>query len=105
MIAMPTAYARVSTNHRETAARAVTLNVAGCVRSYCKKACETRWDRPELHRLLGRIRKGDVLAVWKLDRLSRSLRDVLTILNAWRKLRLVSAAGPKRPAPRHRRAG
>jgi DNA invertase Pin-like site-specific DNA recombinase len=39
-----------------------------------------RWDRPELHRLLDQLRKGDVLVVWKLDRLSRSLRDVLTIM-------------------------
>jgi len=39
-----------------------------------------RWDRPELHRLLGQLRKGDVLVVWKLDRLSRSLKDVLTLM-------------------------
>ena len=40
----------------------------------------TPWDRPELHRLLDQLRKGDVLVVWKLDRLSRSLRDVLVIM-------------------------
>ena len=39
-----------------------------------------RWNRPELQRLLDHLRKGDVLVVWKLDRLSRSLRDVLTIM-------------------------
>jgi DNA invertase Pin-like site-specific DNA recombinase len=39
-----------------------------------------RWDRPELQRLLDQLRKGDVLVVWKLDRLSRSLRDVLTLM-------------------------
>jgi DNA invertase Pin-like site-specific DNA recombinase len=39
-----------------------------------------RWDRPEFHRLLDQLRKSDVLVVWKLDRLSRSLRDVLTIM-------------------------
>jgi DNA invertase Pin-like site-specific DNA recombinase len=39
-----------------------------------------RWDRPELHRLLDQLRKGDVLVVSRLDRLSRSLRDVLTII-------------------------
>ena len=33
-----------------------------------------------LHRLLGQLRKGDVLVVWKLDRLSRSLKDVLTLM-------------------------
>lgn len=40
----------------------------------------SRWDRPELHRLLGQLRKGDVLVVWKLDRLSRSLKDVLLLM-------------------------
>ena len=52
----------------------------GCERIYREKASGGRWDRPELHRLLDHLRKGDVLVVWKLDRLSRSLRDVLTIM-------------------------
>ena len=39
-----------------------------------------RWDRPELHRLLDHLRDGDTLVVWKLDRLSRSLKDVLHIM-------------------------
>ena len=45
-----------------------------------RESVRGRWDRPELHRLLDQLRKGDVLIVWKLDRLSRSLRDVLTIM-------------------------
>src|SRR5262249_61537554 len=53
---------------------------AGCERIYREKASGGRWDRPELHRLLDQLRKRDVLVVWKLDRLSRSLRDVLTIM-------------------------
>ncbi len=56
------------------------LKTAGCERMYREKASGGRWDRPELHRLLDQLRKGDVLVVWKLDRLSRSLRDVLTIM-------------------------
>ena len=56
------------------------MKAAGCERIYREKASGGRWDRPELHRLLDQIRKGDVLVVWKLDRLSRSLRDVLTIM-------------------------
>jgi DNA invertase Pin-like site-specific DNA recombinase len=73
-------YARVSTNDQETAAQVAALNAAGCERIYREKASGGRWDRPELHRLLDQLRKGDVLVVWKLDRLSRSLRDVLTIM-------------------------
>src|SRR5438034_1078977 len=73
-------YARVSTNHQETATQVAALKAAGCERIYREKASGGRWDRPELHRLLDQLRKGDVLVVWKLDRLSRSLRDVLTIM-------------------------
>ncbi len=56
------------------------LKAAGCERIYREKASGGRWDRPELQRLLDQLRKGDVLLVWKLDRLSRSLRDVLIIM-------------------------
>ena len=73
-------YARVSTDDQDTAAQVAALKAAGCERIYREKASGGRWDRPELHRLLDQLRKGDVLVVWKLDRLSRSLRDVLTIM-------------------------
>jgi DNA invertase Pin-like site-specific DNA recombinase len=73
-------YARVSTNEQDTAAQAAALKAAGCERVYRENASGRRWDRPELHRLLDQLCKGDVLVVWKLDRLSRSLRDVLTIM-------------------------
>ena len=64
----------------ETATQVAALKAAGCERIYREKASGGRWDRPELHRLLDQLRKRDVLVVWKLDRLSRSLRDVLTIM-------------------------
>src|SRR6516162_495676 len=73
-------YARVSTDDQDTAAQVAALKAAGCERIYREKASGGRWDRPELQRLLDQLRKGDVLVVWKLDRLSRSLRDVLTIM-------------------------
>src|SRR6202795_3365861 len=73
-------YARVSTNDQETATQVAALKAAGCERIYREQASGGRWDRPELQRLLDQMRKGDVLVVWKLDRLSRSLRDVLTVM-------------------------
>src|SRR5580698_9825323 len=73
-------YARVSTDEQDTTSQVAALKAAGCERIYREKASGGRWDRPELHRLLDQLRKGDVLVVWKLDRLSRSLRDVLTIM-------------------------
>src|ERR1039457_4203787 len=73
---MQIGYARVSTDDQDTAVQVAALKSASCERIYKEKASGGRWDRPELHRLLDQLRKGDVLVVWKLDRLSRSLRDV-----------------------------
>jgi DNA invertase Pin-like site-specific DNA recombinase len=73
-------YARVSTDEQDMAAQVRALKAAQCERIYREKASGGRWDRPELQRLLDQLRKGDVLVVWKLDRLSRSLRDVLMIM-------------------------
>jgi hypothetical protein len=58
------------------------LNAAGCGRIFEEKVSADRWNRPELSRLLDHLRKDDVLVVWKLDRLSRSLKDVLTLMDA-----------------------
>jgi DNA invertase Pin-like site-specific DNA recombinase len=74
-------YARVSkADDQDTAAQVGTLRAAGCKRVFEEKASGGRWDRPELHRLLEQLREGDTLVVWKLDRLSRSLKDLLHIL-------------------------
>ncbi len=74
-------YARVSkADDQDTAAQVSALKAAGCTRVYEDTASGGRWDRPELHRMLDHLREGDVLVVWKLDRLSRSLKDLLHIL-------------------------
>jgi DNA invertase Pin-like site-specific DNA recombinase len=73
-------YARVSTTDQDAAAQVQALEAAGCERIFEEKASGGRWDRPELHSLLGHLRPGDTLVVWKLDRLARSLKDVLTIM-------------------------
>ena len=74
-------YARVSkADDQDTAAQVSALKAAGCTRIYEEKASGGRWDRPELHRMLDHLRKGDVVVVWKLDRLSRSLQDLLRIM-------------------------
>ena len=74
-------YARVSkADDQDTAAQVKALRQAGCKRIFEEKASGGRWDRPELHKALGQLREGDVLVVWKLDRLSRSLKDLLRIM-------------------------
>ncbi len=74
-------YARVSKiDQQDTRAQVKALKEAGCKRIFEESASGGRWDRPELHRALDQAREGDVLVVWKLDRLSRSLKDMLHIL-------------------------
>lgn len=73
-------YARVSTQEQDNSAQILALTQMGCTRTFEEKASAGRWDRPELHRLIDQLRPGDVLVVWKLDRLSRSLKDLLTLL-------------------------
>jgi hypothetical protein len=51
-----------------------------CTYLFEEKASGGRWDRPELHRLLDHLRRGDVVVIWKLGRLSRSLKDLLHIM-------------------------
>jgi DNA invertase Pin-like site-specific DNA recombinase len=75
-------YARVSkAEDQDTQPQIMALEAANCRRIFEEKASGGRWDRPELHRLLDRLGPGDVLVVWKLDRLSRSLKDLLLILD------------------------
>jgi DNA invertase Pin-like site-specific DNA recombinase len=73
-------YARVSTDDQHTENQIEQLEKAGCERVYRENASGGRWDRPELQDCLKHIRKGDTLVVWKLDRLTRSLSDLLRIL-------------------------
>jgi len=77
---MKLGYARVSTEAQDNAAQLAALQQAGCRRIYEEKASGGRWDRPELQRLIEQLRDGDTLVVWKLDRLSRSLKDVLILM-------------------------
>jgi DNA invertase Pin-like site-specific DNA recombinase len=74
-------YARVSRpDDQTTTAQVQALNLAGVERLFEEKASGARWDRPELQKMLGDLRAGDVVVVWKLDRLSRSLKDLLSIV-------------------------
>jgi len=74
-------YARVSRGEdQSTAAQRRLLREAGAGRVYEETMSGGRWDRLELGRLLDQLRPGDVVLVWKLDRLSRSLKDLLHLL-------------------------
>ena len=72
-------YARVSTTDQETTLQIDALNVAKVETIYQEKASSIG-DRPELKKLLATIKKSDVILVYKMDRLARSLVDLLSIL-------------------------
>lgn len=74
-------YARVSREEgQSTQAQVRALKAAGVQKVFQESGSGGRWDRPQLQRLLDQLRPGDVLVVWKLDRLSRSLKDLLQLL-------------------------
>lgn len=78
---MQVGYARVSKEKdQDTAAQLRALKDAGVERVFTEHASGGRWDRPELHKMLDQLREGDVVVVWKLDRLSRSLKDLLHLM-------------------------
>lgn len=60
--------------------QAKTLRAAGCSRIFLDTTSGGRWDRPELHRLFNRLRKGDIVVVLNLGCLSHSLKDLLRIM-------------------------
>ena len=73
-------YARVSTQDQSLDRQRDQLRQDGCERIYEEKVSGTRSDRPELGRLLDALREGDVVVVAELSRLSRSVRDLFSIV-------------------------
>jgi len=74
-------YARVSTDGQSLASQHAELHAAACAKVYAEKISGARSDRPELAKVLKRLDTGDVLIVTRLDRLARSTRDLLNILD------------------------
>jgi DNA invertase Pin-like site-specific DNA recombinase len=70
-------YARVSTREQNQALQLDALQAAGCERVYTEKASGAQRERPELKAALDYAREGDTLVVWKLDRLARSIRQLI----------------------------
>src|SRR5262249_3611200 len=74
-------YARVSTRDQDLAAQDAELRAAGCAKVFKEKASGAKTDRPELAKVIRRLESGDVLVVTRLDRLARSTRDLLNVLD------------------------
>ncbi|HYG87803.1 MAG TPA: recombinase family protein [Azospirillum sp.] len=75
-------YARVSTADQDPALQLDALAKAGCARVFQDKASGAKADRPGLMAALSFVREGDVLVVWKLGRLGRSLPHLIETVNA-----------------------
>lgn len=75
-------YARVSTAEQDTALQADALRKVGCERIFEDIASGAKTDRSGLAAALAYLRDGDVLAVWRLDRLGRSLPHLIETIGA-----------------------
>src|SRR5260221_11963438 len=77
---MQIGYARVSTRDQQLALQCDALRQVGCTQIYEEVLSGARTERPVLQDLLTHLREGDVLMIWKLDRLGRSLRHLMEVV-------------------------
>jgi DNA invertase Pin-like site-specific DNA recombinase len=93
---MKIGYARVSTRDQNLDLQLDALQRAGCETIYQDVASGAKTLRPELDKMLGQLRSGDVLVIWKLDRLGRSLAHLVELVGdlVKRKIGLVSLNDP-----------
>src|ERR1700733_9900913 len=77
-------YARVSTEDQNPAMQLAALKKAGCTKLFKDEVTGAHVNRPALTRCLKTLETGDTLIVWKLDRLGRSLRDLIHMLDGFK---------------------
>jgi len=80
---MKIGYARVSTKDQSLNLQEDALKKAGCEIIYSEHISGAKSDRPELLKMKEHLRKGDIVVVWKLDRLGRSLRDLVDLISGF----------------------
>ena len=78
---MKVGYARVSTKDQNLELQLDALKKAGCDKIYQDIASGARTERPALNEMINNIRPDDVLVIWKLDRLGRSLNHLIGLVN------------------------
>lgn len=93
---MRVGYARVSTKDQSFDLQIDALKKAKCEQVFKEIASGAKTARPVLNDLLSRLRSGDVLIIWKLDRLGRSLKHLVTLTNELmeRQIGLISLNDP-----------
>lgn len=83
---MKIGYARVSTQDQNLDMQIDALKNAGCEIIFEEKISGKLKERPQLAKLFGKLRMGDTVVVWKLDRLGRSLKDLIDLINKMQQL-------------------
>jgi len=83
---MKIGYARVSTLDQNLDLQLDTLKQFGCEQIFEEKTSGASKERPQLIKLFSILRKGDSVVVWKLDRLGRSLRDLIDLISKMKEL-------------------
>ena len=78
-------YARVSTQDQNLDLQIEALTNAGCEKLFHDKTSGSRAERPGLSKVLEALREGDTLVVWKLDRLGRSVKNLVDLVSALQK--------------------
>jgi DNA invertase Pin-like site-specific DNA recombinase len=78
---MKIGYARISTKDQNLDLQIDALEKDGCGRIYTEVMSGTKAERPKLQELINNLRPGDVVVVWKLDRLGRSLKHLVELVN------------------------
>ena len=73
-------YARVSTKDQNLSLQLEALKKAGAEKIFQEKISGATKERPELNNLIEHLREGDVLMVWKLDRLGRSIKNIIDLV-------------------------
>lgn len=74
-------YARVSTRDQNLESQEDALRKAGCERLYSDKISSRKAERPQFKIVLEVLQEGDTLVVWRLNRIARSLRELIEIVN------------------------
>ena len=78
-------YARVSTQDQNLDLQIEALTNAGCEKLFHDRTSGSRAERPGLSKVLETLREGDTLVVWKLDRLGRSVKNLVDLVSALQK--------------------
>lgn len=85
---MKIGYARVSTEEQNELVQLDILNAAGCEKLYIEKCSGKSKIRPQLDCMLDSLREGDVVVVQRLDRLGRSLKDLIELLDGFQSIKV-----------------